>query len=80
MLRAINGVYPARGRGAVYPSSRAPWVSGVLVLKAFLAGLLLSPSGGFLLLLEPFYPEEPYDLLSPLGSFPLHPFRRGRIP
>ena len=80
MLRAVNGVYLAWGRGAVYPSSCAPWVSGVLVLKAFLAGLLLPPSGGFVLLLQPLNPEELQDLLLPLGSLLLRPFRQGHIP
>ena len=55
-------------------------MSEVLVLRAFLAGLLLLPSGGFLLLLQPLYPEELQDLLLPLGLLLLRPFRQGHIP
>ena len=80
MLRAVNGVCPTCGRGAVYPSSCAPWVSGVLVRGALLAGLLLPPLGGFLLLSQPLSLHELQDLMLSVGSLLPHPSRRGYVP
>ena len=80
MLLVVSGVCPAWGRGAIYPSSCAPWVSGVLVLGALLAGLLLPPLGGFLLLSQPLSLHELQDLMLSVGSLLPHPSRRGYVP
>ena len=79
-MSVVSGVCPALGRGAIYPSSCATWVSGVLVRGALLAGPLLPPLGGFLLLLQSMSLHELQDLMLSVGSLLPHPSRRGYIP